>query len=270
MFSHEGIETESKQLTKATITLNKRTTPNIILMSEIKYFTYLEIKEILKMKMPWRTRALFAFQYASGCRIGELIPYVNKHKVSLKDKHEKPIENEQGEIQYEEWQDVSQGLLKSNIKINEEEGIIEWSMPNFKVKNEAKKTKFPFVLKQETIFWNIIKIWVNGSQKLGVNPCQEQVFNIRQAHARTLIRTQIQKYAKKTGKEGLLKHASHAIRRSRGTHLAELFEYTAYEIKEALGHSSLQSGVHYVATAQRKQKMKRRLLEMKEKNGEIE
>ncbi len=209
-------------------------------MSEIKYFSYDEIKEILKMNMDWRTRALFTFQYASGCRIGELLPYV--HKAT---------------------KEVSHGLLKSNIKIDEEEGIIEWSMPNFKVKNEAKKTKYPFVLKEETIFWNVIKIWVNGSKKYGVNPCDEQVFNIRQVRARQLIREQMREYARKTGKEHLNKHASHALRRSRGTHLAEKFGYNAYEIMDALGHSSLQSGVNYVATAQRKQKMKQKLEEMK-------
>ncbi|KKK73965.1 hypothetical protein LCGC14_2888540, partial [marine sediment metagenome] len=67
-------------------------------MSEIKYFTYDEIKELLKIPMPWRTRALFAFQYASGARIGELIPYT--HIMS---------------------KEVSLGLQKSNIKINQDE-----------------------------------------------------------------------------------------------------------------------------------------------------
>ena len=237
-------------------------------MSEIKYFSYDEIKELLKTSMPWRTRALFAFQYASGARIGELIPYVNHHRVSLKDEDKRPIKDKEGNIKYKEWKDISQGLQRSKIKINEEEGIIEWEMPNFKVKNEAKKTKYPFVLKEETILWNIINIWVNGSKKFGVEPCQEQVFNIRQVRARQLIREQIREYADKTGKTHLYEHASHALRRSRGTHLAEIFGYNAYEIMDALGHSSLQSSVHYVATAQRKQKMKDKLLEMKEKAGE--
>ena len=96
------------------------------------------------------------------------------------------------------------------------------------------------------------------------------MFNIRQVRARQLIREQIREYSDKTGKAHLYEHASHALRRSRGTHLAEIFKYNAYEIMEALGHSSLQSGVHYVATAQRKQKMKQRLIELKEENGEIE
>lgn len=203
-------------------------------MSEIKYFTYDEIKEILQMDMPWRTRALFAFQYASGCRIGELLPYLHL-----------------------ESKEVTKGLLKSNIKINEEEGIIEWEMPNFKVKLESKKTKYPFVLKQEKLLWKIIKIHYNK--------CGEQVFDLRQSRARQLIREQIHKYAEETGKDHLKSHASHALRRSRGTHLAQLFNYDAYEIMAALGHSSLQSGVHYVATAQRKNKMLKKLEEMNKK-----
>lgn len=230
-------------------------------MSEIKYFTYDEIKEILNMKMPWRTRALFAFQYASGCRIGELLQFHHFYKVTIKDENKKPIKDKNGNFQYKEWDDVTQGLLKSNIKINEEEGIIEWSMPNFKVKNEAKKTKCPFVLKQEELLWRIIKIHYNK--------CDEQVFDIRQSMARQLIREQIHKYAEETGKEHLKSHASHALRRSRGTHLAQIFGYDAYEIMAALGHSSLQSGVHYVATAQRKKKMLKKLEEMKGDSNEL-
>lgn len=226
-------------------------------MSEIKYFTYDEIKEILTMKMDWRTRALFAFQYASGCRIGELLPFHHFHKVMIKDEDKKPVKDEKGNFQYKEWDNVTKGLLKSNIKINEEEGLIEWSMPNFKVKNEAKKTKFPFVLKQEKLLWKIIKIHYNK--------CGEQVFDLRQSRARQLIREQIHEYARETGKDHLKSHASHALRRSRGTHLAEIFGYDAYEIMAALGHTSLQSGVHYVATAQRKAKMKKRLEELNKK-----
>ena len=211
-------------------------------MSEIKYFTYEAIKEIIKMPMEWRTRSLITFQYASGCRIGELLQY--KHLRS---------------------KEVTAGLLKSKIKVTEKE--IAWSMPNFKVKNESKQTKYPFVLKNETIFWNVIKIWLQGSKKYGVQPCGEQVFDLRQSRARQLIREQIKKYAKKTGKSHLNSHASHALRRSRGTHLAEIFKYDAYEIMDALGHSSLQSGVHYVATARRKKKMQDKLDEMQERGG---
>lgn len=213
-------------------------------MSEIKYFTYAEIKDLIKTPMEWRTRALITFQYASGCRIGELLQY--KHLVSDK---------------------VSSGLLKSNIQINDEKGIIEWSMPNFKTKNEQKQIKYPFVLKKEKIFWNVIHIWLNGSEKFGVQPCGEQVFDIRQSRARQLIRQQFQAYVKKSGKSHLKGHSSHALRRSRGTHLAEIFKYDAYEIMAALGHSSLQSGIHYVATARRKQKMEQKLEEM-EKEAE--
>lgn len=239
-------------------------------MSEIKYFSYDEIKELLKMEIPWRSRALFAFQYASGCRIGELIPYVNHHKVALKDDDNKIVKNKKGEIRYKKWTHISKGLLKSNIKFDEKEGIIEWSMPNFKVKNEAKKTKYPFILRGETILWNAIDIWVNGSKKYGVEPCLEQVFNIREVRARQLIKQVIKDYVKQTGKKHLFEHASHALRRSRGTHLAEIFDYNAYEIMAALGHSSLQSGVNYVATAQRKKKMKEKLEQMQKERRENE
>lgn len=214
-------------------------------MSEIKHFTYEEIQELVKMPMPWRVRSLITFQYASGARVGELLEYTHRRT-----------------------SEITKGILKSNIQVNKEEGVIEWAMPNFKVKNEAKKTKFPFVLKQEKLFWNIIMIWLNGSKKHGVEPCGEQVFEFKQVRARQLIKKEIVNYARKTGKWHFKDYASHALRRSRGTHLVEKFGYNAYEVMEALGHSKLQSGISYVAIVNRKKKMKERLLEMnKEKSG---
>lgn len=214
-------------------------------MSEIKHFSYEEIQGLVRMKnLPWRTRALITFQYASGARIGELLLYKHRNDGS-----------------------ITKGLLKTNIKVNEEEGVIEWSMPNFKVKNEKKKIKFPFVLKQEKLFWNIIMVWLKGSKMRGVEPCGEQVFDLKQVRARQLVKKAIIDYAKSSGKWHLKDHASHALRRSRGTHLVEKFKYNAYEVMETLGHSTLQSGIHYVATVNRKEKMREGLLEMNKEAG---
>lgn len=179
----------------------------------IKVLTYKEVIALLESPMEARTKALIAFQYASGCRIGELLDYQHTDGSTTK------------------------GLLKSNVKIDDES--ISWEMPNFKVADEKKKLKYPFILKEEGVLWNIIYDWMGR--------CGEQVFELKQSRARDLIREQIQP------------HSSHALRRSRGTHLADTFGYNVYEIMDALGHTKMESSLAYVSAASRKSKMKKAL-----------
>lgn len=178
----------------------------------IKVLTYNEVIELLKSPMDERTKALIAFQYASGCRIGELLNYQHTDGSTTK------------------------GLLKSNIKIDEDS--ISWEMPNFKVREEKKRLKYPFILKEESILWGIIRDWLGQ--------CEEQVFELKQSRARDLIREQIHPYS------------SHVLRKSRGTHLAD-FGYNVYDIMDSLGHTKMESSLPYISTASRKSKMKKAL-----------
>jgi len=138
----------------------------------------------------------------------------------------------------------TQGLLKSNFFIGVNK--ITWVLPNFKTKRKKRLTKEPFILKEEKLLWGIITSWLDV--------CGEQVFELKEARVRQLIREVIHPYS------------SHVLRKSRGTHLADVFGYNAYEIREALGHSSLETGIHYVSTANSEKKMRAKLIEMNEVN----
>jgi|TARA_Y100000034_G_C6889241_1_gene408827 integrase len=192
----------------------------------VQSIDYPELMHLLTKPLEPRTRALIAFQYASAARIGELLPYTHK----IKDK-------ETDRLVYSHY---TNGLLKSNFFMGVNK--ITWRLPNFKTKSKKRLIKEPFVLKEEKVLWDIITSWLAN--------CSEQVFELREARARELIRNVISPYS------------SHVLRKSRGTHLADLFGYNAYEIREALGHSSLETGIHYVSTVNSEKKMRAKLIEM--------
>ena len=168
---------------------------------------YQKLAQILTQTPDIRTKALIAFQYASGCRIGELLPYNHK------DGH------------------TTNGLLKRNIEeIDTPIGKrLSWQIPNFKVKKVTRITKIGWVYEQETEIFQAIKQW------LAV--CSEQVFELREARARELIRNALGKYP------------SHTLRRSRGTQLVNDYGLSAYDVMEYLGHTSLESTRYYISTS---------------------
>jgi len=202
---------------------------------------YDEILDLLKPSnpMPFRTRSLITFQYASSSRIGELLDYDHTLVSPKETKEEKAYYQKHPEGR-NYIHTHTNGLLKSNIFIGPKR--ISWKMPNFKTKNKNKQFKEPFVLKEENLLWRIITKWLSM--------CGEQVFELRESRARQLVREQLKPYS------------SHILRKSRGTHLANIFGYNSYDIRDALGHVSLESGTHYISTAGRENKMREKLLEM--------
>lgn len=207
----------------------------------IQVLDYVDLMSILlNPKIEKRTRALIAFQYASAARIGELFKYDHKVKERIKDKETNELITTDKTIEY-----ITPGLLKSKFFMGKDK--IYWTMRNFKTRNKNYLVKNPFVLREEKVLWKVIRWWLNQ--------CEEQVFELKEARARQLIRQAISPYS------------SHILRRSRGTHLVEIFGYNAYEIKAALGHVSLETGIHYISTANREKKM-REVLQAMNKEGE--
>jgi len=211
----------------------------------VKTIPYEELMHLLRPNnpMPMRTRALITFQYTSAARIGELLAY--KHKIvdpkETKErkeyfiKHKDRIKKERKFVYYR-----SNGLLKSNFFRGKNK--ISWKMPNFKTKNKHKQFKEPFVLKEEKLLWRIITAWLDD--------CGEQVFDLKESRVRQLLREKLKPYS------------SHVLRSSRGTHLANIFMFNAYDIRDSLGHISIETGTHYISTAGRENKMREKLLEM--------
>ncbi len=127
-------------------------------------------------------------------------------------------------IQYDHSNEITtQGLLKSNIE--KRNNLLVCTIPNFK--NSKQAFKKPYITKDEPFLYKPIKKWLDI--------CGEQVFDIKIRRYHKLV-TEILP-------EG---YASHTLRHSRATHLAEQFKFNAYEIKQFLGHASLDTSSIYV------------------------
>ncbi len=127
-------------------------------------------------------------------------------------------------IQYHhENQITTQGLLKTNIE--KRNNLLICTIPNFK--NAKQAFKKPFITQAEPFLYKPIKKWLDI--------CGQQVFNIKIARYRELTTAILPKG-----------YASHTLRHSRATHLAEQFKFNAYEIKQFLGHASLDTSSIYV------------------------
>lgn len=122
---------------------------------------YWEVKEIINEIEEARTKALAAFQYSGGARIGELLRYTHTDKT------------------------ITLGLLRSNIW--EEGDFLFFKIPNFK--NVKKTTKIGIVLiKEEPWLYKPIKFWLEHRKT-------EQVFDIKERMARLLLSKVLRGYS---------------------------------------------------------------------------
>ena len=200
-------------------------------MSKHQVIPYETIEEIIfGLNHDKRTQALVTFQYTSGARIGELLSYKHTHRIMEFNK-DKGKNVWTGKIEYKQ----TRGLLKSNFSILPHK--ISWDMPNFKAK--SKPFKSPFVLKKEMggLLYIVIKKWLES--------CGEEVFSIGEKTARNSI------------KKAVFPLSSHSLRKSRGTHLVEIFNYTVYDVMASLGHTSMGSGLFYVEAVNQEKKMQK-------------
>jgi integrase len=115
------------------------------------------------------------------------------------------------------------GLLKSNI--TQVGGVWICPIPNFK--NAKQEFKRPYISPKEDFIFRPFKFWFDQ--------CDEQVFDLRVARWRELVKGVLP-----------LGLASHSLRHSRATHLAEVFGFSAFEIKAFLGHARLDTSAIYV------------------------
>jgi len=115
------------------------------------------------------------------------------------------------------------GLQKADIE--NKEGYYLFRLPNFK--NAKKKFKEVGIPKEkEAWLLQPILMWINQCSK-------ETLFSFHERRARELIKVNAG-------------FSSHYLRHSRATHLAQIFNYNAYEIQQTLGHSKLDTSQIYV------------------------
>lgn len=174
-----------------------------------KLIPYDKVKEIIEAETDW-VRAALAIQYASGCRVGELIEYEKRNK-----------------------QQTTHGIKRSDFVITPEQ--ISWKLPNFKTKSRPQKKAFLRI--RERWLYTIIDQWLKV--------CAEIVFPLRISWHSENINRVLHRYG----------YTSHDLRHSRATHLLEETDYTPYDLKEMLGHSSIITGQTYVHTLRMKEKL---------------
>jgi len=119
----------------------------------------------------------------------------------------------------------TQGLLKQNIEYHEKSKVFTCTIPNFK--NKKQPFKKPFISVTEKFVFEPFARWYKQTG--------EQVFPLKFSRIRQLISE-----ALPSG------FSTHALRHSRATHLAEQFNFNAYEIKAFLGHARLDTSAIYV------------------------
>jgi integrase len=126
-------------------------------------------------------------------------------------------------VRYTHKDGESPGLLKSEIV--KQKGLYVLKIPNFK--NSRQPFKKPYISPKEAFLFEPFKAWLEV--------CGEQVFDVKISRYRSLVSAALP--------DGF---ATHSLRHSRATHLAEVFGFNAFEIKAFLGHARLDTSAIYV------------------------
>jgi len=187
-------------------------------LEKTKALSYPHIKEVVESIADARTKAMVVTQYALAARAGELIHYRHFKTERRRD------ENGKLYIFRREFKKETPGLLKENIETSK--GRFICTIPNFKTSKQAYRR--PFITPKEEFVYRPFKNWLDS--------CGNQVFNVRISRYRQLVAEALP--------EGF---SSHCLRHSRATHLAQIFNFSAFEIKNFLGHSSLNTSAIYVS-----------------------
>lgn len=194
---------------------------------------YSEIKHIIRKCPEKRTRALMAFQYAMGNRAGELA-YEYNHKEQKLKKGDEPKHKRL--VLKREY--VSEGIRRRNFTLNKQG--LEWTSPNFKNKNQKKKQAWVF--KNEEWLFRIMLKWLKYRKG------KRYLFDIKTSRIKQLIDAELKRYNKD--------YASHWLRHSRATHIAQITR-DIFTVKEFLGHADIRTSAKYVSIA--KERIKARL-----------
>jgi len=199
---------------RRTIVVNKKT----------EVISYPLLKRIVLGTKKRRTRALLAFQYATAARAGELAMRYVHEKKSYKYVDGKYV------VKKREFDRVSNGCKVASFRVVA--AGIRWEAPNFKNSRDIVKT--PYVYKQgEPWLYNILVKWIQRKKE----GKKKYLFHLRERRIRQLIDGELKRHNKG--------YSSHILRHSRGTHLAEITE-NPFVVKEALGHSRLETSQKYI------------------------
>jgi len=175
--------------------------------------TYAKMKEIILSCPDKRTQALLAFQFGGAGRAGELA-YAYSHREAT-GKYPAPASD-------------SEGIKVSSFVVGPD--FLSWFAPNFKNHGKARRRVELFL--EEDWLYEIIKAWLDF--RVG----ETFLFDIKQSRIKGLIDAELKRYNRAW--------SSHDIRHCRATFIAEKTS-NPYLVKEALGHSRLDTSTFYVS-----------------------
>ena len=203
---------------------------------------YEQMKELILDCPDERTQALIAFQYACGCRVGELVTYEHrklKPEIKRKIKRFKARkEAETGNIPKVKMKDsffvnsVTEGIKKkhlSTVKSNKGGYLLKIMMGNFKAPTISEKG-MPVSSKSEKWLYNVLV----GFAKNKDGP----LFRFGQSWARKLVDAELKKYNPDW--------STHWLRHARITHWVEKFKQPLTTVQRFAGHTNLASTSVYV------------------------
>jgi len=201
-----------------------------------KKIPYAEIKRMILACQDKETRAVLAYSYAFGCRIGELSrQYIHyNQKLAVK----RTRQREKRTLEY-----ISRGALVEDLgtRINRfDQKELTFIKPNFKQKaivdrdgirtNVAKFESFVNESWEKWLF-DILVGWVIG------RPPKDDLFHLNQSRMREVLTTEMRKYNSE--------YTPHWLRHSRGYDIAEITQ-DPYAVQAVLGHSDIRTSMHYV------------------------
>ena len=184
--------------------------------------SYPKVKQIIKRAEPLNKQALLALTYATASRIGELSRgYIHRYKV-FKYKKTGPYSYDRAYIRTD--LEITEGMKKENI--TQDDRGIYLVVPNFKYRKATQKRATVSKV-AEPWLCNIITDYVSEL------PEDAYLFNFSKRTAQRRL-------------AGVWGYTPHSLRVSRAMHLHYDMEIGLLEIRDQLGHASLNHLMSYL------------------------
>ena len=198
---------------------------------------YDKMKNIILDCEDERTQALIAFQYACGCRVGELVTYQHrklkpemKRKIKrFKSRHEAKTGNIPNVIMKDEYfvNSMTYGIKKKDLTTKESDKggqLLKIMLENFKAPSIDQKG-CSVSSKSEKWLYNVIVGFAKSREGA--------LFRFGQSWARKLVDAELKKYNSDW--------STHWLRHARITHWVEKFNQPLTTVQWYAGHTNLAS-----------------------------
>ena len=186
-----------------------------------QYIPYERVRAIIEKAPDLRTRAFMALMYSTGCRIGEICRnyqhYYKVYKTERKGEYTRRVFQKT-------TKEITHGMRRQDITQNARALYI--ILPNFKFKSMKNKRAY---ISKKAEGWLCVIILAY----LQTVPENGYLFNFTRANAYRILKKS-------------WPYTTHSFRYSRSMHLYYDMDIGLYEIKDQLGHASLNTLTSYL------------------------